>query len=143
MHEELLLNLAHLETAIQSTAVYFQVHTRKSTIHHLSRCLRRVAEQRDLIFGTFLSTNRHESLFERLTKLYGIQSEQIFFLTVKCSCNIKCMLVPPMAKVASISRWVTDNIAISVEAQHQWFPEQQLILDDLDRIRLGMNYDLG
>ena len=36
-----------------------------------------------------------------------------------------------------------DGLAISVGAQHQWFPEQQLILDNLHEIRLGVNYDLG
>ena len=35
-----------------------------------------------------------------------------------------------------------DDLAISVSTQHQWFPEQQLILDDLHEIRLGVNYDL-
>ena len=35
-----------------------------------------------------------------------------------------------------------DDLAISVGAQHQWFPEQQLILDDLHEIHLGVNYDL-
>ena len=36
-----------------------------------------------------------------------------------------------------------NDLAISVGAQHQWFPEQQLILGDLYKIRLGKNYDLG
>ena len=43
VREQLLLDLAHLETPIQSTAVYFRFHTRKSTICHLSRCHRRVS----------------------------------------------------------------------------------------------------
>ena len=36
-----------------------------------------------------------------------------------------------------------DDLAISVGAQHQWFPEQQLIWDDLYGIRLEVNYDIG
>ena len=40
--EQLLLDLDHLETPIQSFAVYFRAHRRKSTIYHLSRCHRRV-----------------------------------------------------------------------------------------------------
>ena len=28
-------------------------------------------------------------------------------------------------------------------SEEEWFPEQQLIWDDLHEIRLGMNYDLG
>ena len=61
---ELLLDLSHLETPIQSTAVYFRAHTRKSTIHHLSRCHRRVSKHCDRIFVAFLSAYRHESFFE-------------------------------------------------------------------------------
>ena len=67
MREQLLLDLAHLETPIQSTAVYFRAHTRKSMIHHLSRCHRRVSKHRDHIFGAFLWTNWNEFFFERLT----------------------------------------------------------------------------
>ena len=36
-----------------------------------------------------------------------------------------------------------DDLAISVGAQHQWYPEQQLILDELHEIRLRVNYDVG
>ena len=36
------------------TAVYFRPHTRKSTIHHLSRCHRRVSKHPDRVFGSFL-----------------------------------------------------------------------------------------
>ena len=36
-----------------------------------------------------------------------------------------------------------DDLATSVGAQHQWFPEQQLILDDRHEIRLRVNYNLG
>ena len=63
VHEQLLLDLAHLETLIQSTAVYLRTHMRKSTIHHLSRCHRRVSKHRDRIFEAFLSTNRHKFFF--------------------------------------------------------------------------------
>ncbi|XP_075162640.1 uncharacterized protein LOC142235273 [Haematobia irritans] len=41
------------------------------------------------------------------------------------ACNIECMLVPLMPKVASISqkiKWQSCNIG----TQHRWFPEQQL-----------------
>ena len=30
-----------------------------------------------------------------------------------------------------------------VSVEHQWFLEQQIILDDIHEIRLGVNYDLG
>ena len=49
VREQLLLDLAHLETPIQSTAVYFRAKTHKSTIHHLSRCHRRVSKHSDRI----------------------------------------------------------------------------------------------
>ena len=102
--EKLLLDLTHLETPIQSAAVYFQAHTRKSTIHNLPQCHRRVSKQRDPIFGAFLSPNRPRAFFFwAIDKLCEIQCEQIF-LTFKCSCNIECMLVPLMPKVVSISR---------------------------------------
>ena len=42
VREQPLLDLTHLETLILSTAVSFRAHTRKSTIHHLSRCHRHV-----------------------------------------------------------------------------------------------------
>ena len=53
-------DLAHLETPVQLTAVYFRAYTRKSTINNLSRCHRHVSKHRDRIFGAFLSTNRHK-----------------------------------------------------------------------------------
>ena len=53
---QLLLDLAHLEIPIQSIAVYFQAHTCKSKIHHLSRCHRSVSKHRDRILGAFRST---------------------------------------------------------------------------------------
>ena len=97
VREQLLLDLAHLETSIQSTAVYFRAHTRKSTIHHHD------SKHHDRIFGAFFSTNRHEPFFEQLTNCVGSNVNK-FFLTVKCSCNIECMLVPLMPKVVSLSR---------------------------------------
>ena len=63
VREQLLLDLAHLETPIQSTTIHFRAHTRKSTIHHLSRCHRRVSKHHNRIFGAFLLTNRHETFF--------------------------------------------------------------------------------
>ena len=78
VHDQLLLDLAHLETPIQSTAIYFRAHTRKSTIHHLSRCHRRVSKHHDRIFGAFLSTNQQEALFERLTNCVGLKANKFF-----------------------------------------------------------------
>ena len=75
----------------------------KSMILHLSRCHRHVSKHCNRIFEAFLQTSRHGPFFWAIDKLYGIQREQIF-LTIKCSCNIECMLVPPMPKVISISR---------------------------------------
>ena len=80
---QILLDLAHPDTPIQSTAVYFRAHTRKSSIHRLSQRHRRVSKHRNRIFGTFLLTNRHESSFERLTNCVGSKANK-FFLTVKC-----------------------------------------------------------
>ena len=71
VREQLLLDLAYLETPIQSTVVYFRAHTRKSTIHHLSRCHRRVSKHRYRLIRAFLLTNRHEPVFERLTTCMG------------------------------------------------------------------------
>ena len=34
-----------------------------------------------------------------------------------------------------------EDLAIAFGAQYQWFPEQQLILDDLNDISLGVNLD--
>ena len=62
----------HLETHLQSTATYFRCHMCKSTIHHLSRCHRRVSKHRNCIFEPFLSINRHEPLFELLTNCGGL-----------------------------------------------------------------------
>ena len=94
--ELFLLDMAHLETPIQLTAVYSRAHTRKSTIHHLLGCHRRVSKHRNRIFVVFLSTNRHEPFFFwAIDKLCGVQREQIF-LTVNCSCNIECMMVSRM-----------------------------------------------
>ena len=101
--ELVLLDLAHLETTIQLTAVYSRAHTRKSTIHHLLGCHRRVSKHRDLIFVVFLSTNRHEFFLWAIDKLCGVQRDKIF-LTHNCSWNIECILVLRMPKVVSISR---------------------------------------
>ena len=135
-----LLHLAHLETPIQSTAVYFRAHAHISTIHHLSRCHRR-SKHSDRIFGAFLSTNWHEPFFWAIDKLCGIQRQQIF-LTVKCSCNIEWTLVPLMPKIISISRYVKWQ-SCNISWRTAWFPEHQLNLDDLHEIGLRMNYDLG
>ena len=77
--EQLLLNLAHLETPIQPTAVYFRAYARKSTIHHLSQCHRSVSKHRDRIFGAFLSTNRHEPFFERFVNCVGSNANKFFW----------------------------------------------------------------
>ena len=77
--EQLLLDLAHLETLLQSTAVYFRTHTRKFAIHHLSRCHRRVSKHRDRIFGAFISTNRQEPFFEQLTNCVGSNAKKFFW----------------------------------------------------------------
>ena len=63
---------------IQSTAVCFRSHTRKSMIHHLSRCHRRVSKHRDRIFGAFFSTNRRKTFFERLTNSVGSNANKFF-----------------------------------------------------------------
>ena len=76
--------------------------------------------------------------FWAIDKLCGIQRGEIFS-TVKCSGKIEYMLVPIMPN----HNRSHDNLEISVGAQHPWFPEQQLSLDDLHEIRLGVNYDLG
>ena len=101
VREQLLL--AHFETPIQSTAIYFWAQTRKFTIHHISRRHRRTSKHRDRIFGAFLSTNRQESFFNDWQILCDRMRTK-FFLTVKCSCNIESMLVPLMLMVVSISR---------------------------------------
>ena len=53
-------------------------HRRKSTIHHLSRCYRRVSKHCDCIFKAFLSTNCHEPFFERLTNCVGSNANTFF-----------------------------------------------------------------
>ena len=97
MREQFLLDLAHLETPIQSTAVYFWAHTRKSTIHHLSR---RVSKHCDRIFEAFLSTNRHEPFYRAVAiDTFDIVSESfpnIVGVNVKKSRPIlffKCSIV--------------------------------------------------
>ena len=78
VREQILLDLAHLETPIQLTALYFRVHTLKFTIHHQSRCHRRVSKHRDRIFGAFLSTNRYEPFFEQWTNCVGSNANKFF-----------------------------------------------------------------
>ena len=91
VHGQLLLSLVHLETLIQSTSVYFRPHMRKSTIHHLSRCHRHVSKHRDRIFWSISFKQSTWAFFWAIEKLCAIQRKQIC-LTVKCSCNIECML---------------------------------------------------
>ena len=76
------------------------------------------------------------TLFWAIDKFCEIKREQIFF-TVKCSCNIECL------RLSQSHDRSHDDLAISVGVQHQWFPEQQMILFDLHEIPLGVNYDLG
>ena len=104
VHEQILLDLAHLETPIKSTAAYFRPHTRKSTIQHLLRSHRRISKYQDRIFGVPFDQSTR-TFFWANKKLCGIQPEQIF-LTVNYSCYIQCILVPLMPEVVSISRWV-------------------------------------
>ena len=78
VREQLLLDLTHLETPIQSTAVYFRVYTLRSTIHHQSRCHRHVSKHRNRIFGAFLSTKRHKPFFERLKYCMGFNANKFF-----------------------------------------------------------------
>ena len=91
VRKQLLLDLPHLETPIQSTAIYFRLHTLKSMIHQLSWCHRCVLKHRDCIFGAFLWARAF--FFRAINKLCGTQRKQIF-LPVKCSCNIEWRLVP-------------------------------------------------
>ena len=71
-------------------------------------------------FEHFLSICLHQSTlatFSAFVKLCGIQREQIFS-TVKNSCNILCMLVEIMPKVASIIQLVihsSDTIRETIE----------------------------
>ena len=98
VRDQLLLDLAYLKTNIQKTAVYFRTHTRKSTIHHLSRCHRRVSKQRDSIFGALISTDRHEPFFERLTNCVESNANKFFWPS-----NVHAILIL-MPKVVTISR---------------------------------------
>ena len=65
----------------------------------------------------------HKPFVERLTNCVGSKANKFFWQS-------------------NIDR-SHDDLAISVVAQHQWFPEQWLILDDLHEIRLEVNYDFG
>ena len=123
---------------IQSTDVYFQDHTRTSTIHHVSRCDRRVS-----YFWSIFYIQSIRAIFWAIDKLWGIQSEQIFFDSQlfmqywMYACPTLCL------RLSQSHDRPHDDFTISVGAQHQWFPELQLILDDLQEIRLRVNYDLG
>ena len=97
------------------------------------------SKQRDRIFGAFISTR---VLFWAIDKLCGIQQQTINFLTVRYSCNIECMLVPLMPMLPQSHDISHDDLAKSVGAQHQWYAEQQLILNDFHEIRLGVKYNL-
>ena len=81
------LDLARLETPIQSTAVSFRANKRKSTIHYLSPCHRRVSKHRNHIFGVFFSTNRQEPFFERLTNCMESKANKFF-----CQSNVHAIL---------------------------------------------------
>ena len=123
VRKQLLLDLAHLETPIQSTAVYFRAHTRKFTIHHLSLRIRRVSKPRNRIFGAFLSTNRHDPFFERFT--------------VKCSCNIECMLVPLMVSGTTTDfRRPSQNSTTSVVDDKPGFNSQARHQNEIQKILL-------
>ena len=135
-------NFCWIETPIQSTAVYFRAHTRKSTIHHVLRCHRRVSKHRNRIFKAFLSTNRHKPFFERLTNCVGSNANKYFWQSsVHAILNV-CWSHYCLRLSQSHDR-LHDDLAISVGAQHQWFPQQQLILDDFHEICLGVNYNLS
>ena len=76
--EQLLLDLAHIETPLQSSALYFRAHKRKSTIYHLSRCHRRVSKHRGCIFRAFLSLNRHDPFFSAIEKYVESNANNFF-----------------------------------------------------------------
>ena len=75
--------------------------------------------------------------FERLTNCVGSNANKFVHAILNvCWCH-KCL------KLSQSHDRSHDVLEISVGAQLQWFPEQQLILDDLHKICLGANYDLG
>ena len=105
VREQLLFDLAHLKTPIQSTAVYFRiirVNPRSITCHDAIDVFRSTATVflehffRPIDMSLFLSDWQIVCVHAILNVLCGIQRKQIF-LTVKCSCNIECMLVPTNA----------------------------------------------
>ena len=53
------------------------------------------------IFSAFLSTNRHEPLFKRLTNCVGFNTNK-FFWQSNVHAMYECMLVPLIPKVVSI-----------------------------------------
>ena len=68
------------------TFVLFGAHTHRSMSRHLWRSYWRLLKHHDHIFPTFLYTNRHQPIFERLSSC-AIQWEQIVF-TAMCSCSL-------------------------------------------------------
>ena len=62
MHKQLLLDVAYLETTIQSTAVYFRAHTGKSTFHHLLRCHKRISKHRERATNNIFLDEAHFNL---------------------------------------------------------------------------------
>ena len=75
---QLWLDWVHLETLIQSTAVYFRAHTLNSTIHYLSRFHRRVSEQRHVFLEHFFLPI-DTRLFWAIDKLCEYQTRINFF----------------------------------------------------------------
>ena len=116
-----------------------RLNPRFITYHYVPDVFRRTA----IIFFEQFLLSIDRILFWAVNKLYRILRQQIFF-TVKYSCNIECMLVLLMPNLMSQSHDRSlDDFSISIGAKHQWFPDQQLILDDLYEIHLGANYNLG
>ena len=70
---------------------------------------------------------------------------EVAILNIKYNMTSSNMEFEPIVE-ALLSLWdhakSHDDRAISVGAQHQWFPDQQLILDELHEIRLRVDYDL-
>lgn len=81
------------------------------TIHNLPRCHRRVSKHRSRIFGAYFFQPIDMNLF--------LSNWQIVW--------------DPTRKYWR-SNWQTWQSCISVDTQHQWFRQQQLIMDDLHGI---------
>ena len=93
------LILKHPYSLLLFTFGFIRVNPRFITCHDVINVFRSIANVFLEHFFRPIDTN----LLWAIDKLCRIQYEQIF-LTVKCSCNIKCMLVPLMPKVVSILR---------------------------------------